>query len=386
MKILHLCLGCFYVDNYSYQENMLPKYHKKIGHEVSIIASLLSFDESGKGCYLEKGGTYINEYGIKVTRLNNYRYFKRISRFMRLYKNTYKTIEKENPDIIFIHGCQFWDIHKVVKYLKRNSRVKVYFDNHADFSNSATNWISKNIMHRIVWRYCAKTIEPFTRKIYGVLPARVDFLIDMYKMPSEKVEFLPMGADDEKVISFRSNYIKESICKKYQLTHHDFIIITGGKIDNSKRQILTLMKSVNELDNKNIKLIIFGTVIKELEDEFYRLLNSDRIKYIGWINSEETYEYFSIADLAIFPGRHSVLWEQAAGSGIPMIVKYWDGTTHIDLNGNVEYLYNDTKEEMKSKIEYIVNNEVHYKNMRRIAESKGMEEFSYLKIAQRSIK
>ena len=29
MKIVHLCLGCFYIDNYSYQENMLPKFHKE---------------------------------------------------------------------------------------------------------------------------------------------------------------------------------------------------------------------------------------------------------------------------------------------------------------------------------------------------------------------
>ncbi len=30
MKIVHMCLGCFYPDNYSYQENMLPKYHKEM--------------------------------------------------------------------------------------------------------------------------------------------------------------------------------------------------------------------------------------------------------------------------------------------------------------------------------------------------------------------
>jgi hypothetical protein len=45
MKVVHLCLGCFYIDNYSYQENMLPKYHKLAGHEVSVVASLVSFDK-----------------------------------------------------------------------------------------------------------------------------------------------------------------------------------------------------------------------------------------------------------------------------------------------------------------------------------------------------
>ena len=41
MKVVHLCLACFYPDGYSYQENMLPQYHKMLGMEVAIIASLV---------------------------------------------------------------------------------------------------------------------------------------------------------------------------------------------------------------------------------------------------------------------------------------------------------------------------------------------------------
>ena len=48
MRITHLCLACFFPDGYSYQENMLPKYHKKLGHDVSVIASLQTFDKNGK--------------------------------------------------------------------------------------------------------------------------------------------------------------------------------------------------------------------------------------------------------------------------------------------------------------------------------------------------
>ena len=66
MKVVHLCLGCFYPDNYSYQENMLPKFHKELGCDVEVIASVQSFDEHGKVCFLDKTGSYKNEYGIKV--------------------------------------------------------------------------------------------------------------------------------------------------------------------------------------------------------------------------------------------------------------------------------------------------------------------------------
>ena len=69
MKIVHLCLGSFYPDNYSYQENLLPKFHKELGYDVEVIASTQSFDKYGKVCYLSTVGTYQNEYDIKVTRL-----------------------------------------------------------------------------------------------------------------------------------------------------------------------------------------------------------------------------------------------------------------------------------------------------------------------------
>jgi 1,2-diacylglycerol 3-alpha-glucosyltransferase len=108
-------------------------------------------------------------------------------------------ISSLNPDIIFTHGCQFLDIKHIARYAKLHPKVKVYVDNHSDFSNSARNFLSKNILHKIIWRYCANLIEPYTTKFYGVLPARVDFLKNIYKIPRDKVELLVMGADDEKV-------------------------------------------------------------------------------------------------------------------------------------------------------------------------------------------
>ena len=135
MKIVHLMLACFYIDNYSYQENYLPKYHKLAGHDVEIIASLFTFDENGNGKWLPKADKYINEYGIPVTRLDfaNIPMSKRLRRYIGLADE----LSRISPDIIFIHGVQFSDISVVGKYVKANPNTKVYIDNHADFSNSA---------------------------------------------------------------------------------------------------------------------------------------------------------------------------------------------------------------------------------------------------------
>lgn len=383
MKVLHLCLGNFFIDNYSYQENMLTKFHKEMGYEVEVLASLFSFDENGKGCLLKKGGRYYNEYNIPVTRLE-YKVLK-INRKLRRYKGTYEAICNANPDIIFIHGCQFLDIKYVVKYAKQNPNVKIYVDNHADFSNSARNFLSKNILHKIIWRYCAHLIEPYTTKFYGVLPARVDFLKNIYKLPEEKVELLVMGADDEKVVEARGESVRRQIRERYGIKPDDFLIMTGGKIDNAKRQTLLLMEAVKQIERADVKLIVFGSVIDELKEEINRLVDGTKIQYIGWVESEGSYKYFAASDLVVFPGRHSVFWEQVAGLGIPMIVKYWKGTTHIDLGGNCEFLHRDSIDEIYNKLVYIISNRDILKKMKYIAETKGMKYFSYKKISSKAI-
>lgn len=41
MKILMLC--DLYIEDAEYQENLMTKYYKKLGHEIIIIASLFDF-------------------------------------------------------------------------------------------------------------------------------------------------------------------------------------------------------------------------------------------------------------------------------------------------------------------------------------------------------
>lgn len=384
MKVVHLCLGCFFPDNYSYQENMLPKFHKQLGYEVEVIASLVTFDKDGNVTYLKNGSVYQNEYDIKVTRLD-YKKPEKVYRKLKRYIGAYEALEKANPDILFIHGCQFLDMDVVLKYIKQHTGIRVYVDNHADFSNSGRNWLSKNVLHRMLWRHTAQIVEPFTTKFYGVLPARVDWLVNMYKLPKNKCELLVMGADDDKVKEANNASVKKDIRQKYGIAEDDFLIMTGGKIDPWKMQTLLLMEAVAEIDNPKIKLIVFGSVTPDLKKKISEKCKPGKVQYIGWINSSDSYKYFAASDLVVFPGRHSVFWEQVTGLGIPMLCKYWDGTTHVDLGGNVEFLKEDSMDEIKEKIEDLIKYPEKYKQMKAIAAEKGMEVFSYKKISERAL-
>ena len=384
MKIVHICLASFFPDNYSYQENMLPKFHKEMGNDVEVIASTESFDKNGKPCHLDWTGHYVNEHGINVTRLpykkNNALYYK-----FKKYVGTYEAIEKAHPDILFVHGCQFCDAVQIVRYMKKNPQVRLYVDNHADFSNSATNWLSKNVLHKIVWRHYANKLCPYVTKFYGVLPVRVDFLTDVYKLPKEKCELLVMGADDELVEQATNSISIQKIRHKYNIGKDDFLVMTGGKIDAFKTQTLLLMEAVHKIKDPKVRLIVFGSVTTDLMPKVQELIDGKKVQYVGWISSSESYQYFAAADLVVFPGRHSVFWEQVVGIGKPMLVKDWPGTHHVDLGGNVDFLAQDSAAEIEQKILDLYTNNDKYANMTKVAREKGMDVFSYKNISKRSV-
>ena len=379
-KVVHLCLANFYTDGYSYQENMLPKFHQKLGYETEIIASLDTFNKAGQFVQYSGDLAYRNEYDIPVRRLP-YRGPEKLYRILRRYQGVREALEQAKPDMLFIHGCQFSDIDIVADYLKTHPDVKVYVDNHADFNNSATNYLSKNILHRRIWKRCAHVIEPYTSKFYGVVPARVDFLKEMYGLPAHKCDLLVMGADDDAVEQALRPEVRAERRRDYGVSDDDIVIVTGGKIDHNKPQVLTLMRVVNSLSDSRVKLIVFGSVADDLKAEFDSSL-TDKVIHIGWRRSEDIYEDFAAADLVAFPGLHSVLWEQSVGMGVPGVFKRIEGFEHIDLGGNCLFFEKDDAQEYTTRILAALNT---LDEMKTVAVAKGMKTFSYREIAKRAL-
>ena len=388
MKVVHICLNGPYNEGWNYQDNLLPLYHKLLGNEVSVITSPFVSDLASGGVRYCGSETYVDGNGVKIIRLLQAFSSRSVKMFkIRKYKKLYQTLSVEVPDIVFIHACQFLDIYTVKKYLKKHPQVVAYMDNHADFSNSARSWFSYHIMHRIVWKHGAQAILPYIRMYYGVIPARVDFIQKMYDIPEEKSKLLVMAADDRLVEKYDNESSKKEVREKYHIDAEDFLIVTGGKFDHAKKQVFLLMQAVEKIAaaGKKVKLLVFGSIVDDMKNEFMEIVDNRFVQYIGWINVEDSYQVFAAADLVCFPGRHSVFWEQVAGQGIPMLVKYWEGTTHVDVGGNCKFLMEDSVQEIYEKLTEIIDNKEVYDQMLKVAVEKGKKVFSYRTIARESI-
>lgn len=386
MKIVHLCLSSFYIDDFGYQENLIPKYNKKDNHNITIVASRYTYNKQNGSPGLVEAGEYINNDGIKVIRIDyKYKWLGKLNDKLKIYKGTYEILEKEEPDLIFNHGIQFIDLLEVSRYVKNNPGCKLVVDNHAADINSATNFISRAILHKKIYKWVINKALPSISKIYNIAPGCRNFAVEMYNIPDYKMEYLYLGADTEKIDIGNREMIKQKVRTNLNIKEEDFVLITGGKLTKEKNTEL-LLKSIKKIQNKKLKVIIFGVFPDETKKEMIKLIESDnRVRYIGWLNSENVYDYFMASDVAVFPGTKSALWEQAVCTGLPLICRKWQGMDYVDVGGNCLFLEENIEEDLIKKIELTIRDKNLYNNMKQIAEEKGYKTFSYEKIARKAI-
>ena len=140
------------------------------------------------------------------------------------------------------------------------------------------------------------------------------------------------------------------------------------------------------LEEKSISLVVFGVSNKKMEDAIKPYKNIENIVFTGWMDSVGIYEIMLSADLAIYPGTHSVLWEQSIGVGIPCIFKRWEGIEHVDVGGNCIFLEDSNVDEIISVLTKVIKDKELYKELKGNAMSLGTINFAYSEIAKKAIK
>lgn len=194
---------------------------------------------------------------------------------------------------------------------------------------------------------------------------------------------LIQGADDEYINFKEKDSIKNKIQKELCIDDNQFIVCTGGKLDKNKGT-LELMEACAELTN--VTLVLFGSVVDEIKKQFNQILQEkDNIKYVGWIDSIKVYDYFLASDLVVFPGQHSVLWEQACACKVPCAFKKYPQLAYCNAGGNATFFENCTAGGIQKKIIELIFTEK-YVEMKQEAESNITDCFLYSNIAENSIK
>lgn len=318
MRISHLCLSNFYIDNFSYQENLLSRQNKLDGNDVQIIASTETYGANKKLIYVSPG-KYIDEYGIPVVRLAYKRFLPHfIMKKLRMHNGVLKLLEEFKPDVIVFHGLCGWELLTVVAYKKRNHRVKIYADSHEDANNSGRNLISRNILHGIYYRFILRRALPYIDKILYISIETKVFIRKTYGIPESVMEFFPLGGIiyDDEIYKEKRTKVRNSL----GLTGDDIMIVQAGRMGKKKR-VIESIRAFQEYERNGLRLFIIGSFEDEIRNEVQSLLkDSTNISYIGWKESSELMNYLCAADVYLQPGSQSAIMQNALCLRCPVIL------------------------------------------------------------------
>lgn len=160
---------------------------------------------------------------------------------------------------------------------------------------------------------------------------------------------------------------QQKIKQKYNIMPDDKIIIFVGRITEEKG-IKQLLLAIDTIKNEKIKILIVGSyffntkVKNDFINEIDKIINRNRKKIIftGYINYDEIYKYYKIADIAVLPS----MWEEPAGltiqeaevCGLPIITTCSGGIPEYVNNNNAIVLNRDDNliDNLKNSIETLL--------------------------------
>ncbi len=109
-----------------------------------------------------------------------------------------------------------------------------------------------------------------------------------------------------------------------------------------------------------------------------------RIKYLGWLNRNETLAILKYSDIGIWNTQHTTLLEDAIAVGLPLILRYYGSTSHLIDNSGL-FLYDGSTREIYDKLKYVVENKEIIPKLK-YNTKKMAKILSYHNIAEESIK
>lgn len=342
MKIVMICE--LFDEKLEYQENHLAEFYVRKGHEVTVITSTF---ESVADYYAHRHdarapGREYEHKGVKIIKLP-YRY--NLLNRLRAFTPIRGILENEKPDMIFLHSV-LPEIVEIVDHKRRHSGCRLILDYHGDYSNSGSGWLSLNVLHRIVRKRLLDYGRPYLDMIFPITPGGRKFLAEVYSVPQDEMEILPLGVDLACGAEIQARHEGRAIRAELGISPDEFVIFTGGKLDFLKRTDL-LIEAVRMLGRPDVHVLVAGDATRDHLDFKAKLLQAaegmPNIHFRGWQDKEGVYRHMDAADMAIFPASQSVMWQQALGMGLPLVVSEHPGegrsvpqdVSYMNLHDNI---------------------------------------------------
>jgi glycosyltransferase involved in cell wall biosynthesis len=389
MKIVHI-MG-YFVPELGYQEYYLAKNHKKMGHDVHVIASDMVYPFSNVKKMFKDAGITIKTRkrnqrfqvidGLKVhwmPHIIEYNDF-------ILCRGVGNILKKINPDIVFAHESR-QGLTCQASFYKKKLGFKLITDQH-DFYHDIPGKI-KTLLRNIEYFGFRKFLIDYnfrkSDKIVAVTKHTREFLIKTHKIDPKKIELIELGADMD---SYHPKAKEASeLRKRLGIKKDELVLMFVGTIYRRKN-IELLIDAFNEIrKGYKTRLLIVGEGEKEYMDELKKhakkLELGSKIIFSGFAKLEDLPAYYTMADIGVWPANNSVSIIEAMSCKLPVVIVDWQMPHLVSHNNGFKFPFNDKEALKKCMLKLIKNNKLR-KSMGENSYKAAIKYYGYKAIAKK---
>ena len=301
-----------------YQENMLVREHVRLGHDVLVLTSTETYDDEGMLTYIDPS-TYIGSDGATVKRLPYGGFLpSKLARKLRYHASVNEELLKFAPDVIMFHGMCSFELYTVSRYIAKHPNVVLYADSHEDFNNSARTFLSRVLLYKLFYVPVIQLSLKYISKVLYITYETKLFCNNVYGIDDELLEFFPLGGIVEKKDRYLS--LRKDGRFEYLIDDNHTVFLQSGKFD-AKKKLIESLKAFSKVKNENITFLIAGVLPVEQDSTVQSLIDADdRVKFLGWVNSEKLQQLLCMCDVYLQPGSQSATMQLALASRCAVVL------------------------------------------------------------------
>lgn len=319
MHIVHV--EDFIHPDAGYQVNLLSRLQVAQGHRCTVVTAELdkmpSFLTSffGKDNMAERDARFERETGVRIVRLPIYGFYSGRAFFSP--RQLFKTVADLKPDVVFMHGEDTLTGMLFI-WMSRWLSYPMILDCHM------LEMASENrFKHQFRWFY-QRFVTPIIlrQNIPLIRVVDSDYVQKCLGIPLSHTDLLSFGTDTS---FFCPNAeMRREVRTRLGLSQDAYVVLYAGKLDASKGGKFlaeTLREKFPQAAGREIQLLVVGTGDGAYGQEVEQVLATSENKLVR-LPTQRYYDlgqYYSCADLAVYPRQCSMSFFEAQSCGLPVL-------------------------------------------------------------------
>jgi glycosyltransferase involved in cell wall biosynthesis len=326
----------YQVPGYGYDEIQLSREQSRMGHDVTIITSN----------YLHPAGLYSvlsrrfpsrqveprQEFvdGVRIKRLPSHEVARRV-----WIHGLEASLCDLKPDVVHCHNLlQFHPARVALLRARGQYRGAIVVDDHMHLG-----FMRRSVAGRLFYAAYRTLGQPILARSIDRFSAIADDTRDYLQTKcgvKERVDVVPLGVD---IKAFAPNVeMRERMRSSLGLPASKLVLLYTGKVIPEKGiHLLVEAAAALRAEGTDVSVLVVG----DADDVYKRLLESLAsvraanidLRFVPSVDQDHLPEWYSVADVAVWPRQESIGVFQAMAAGLPVVVSSMSGLAPIVAPG-----------------------------------------------------